>query len=484
MGEPQADQPLERRSGDGGDAVGGGGGRRRPRRAAGGRAVDDLHGVAGAPADDPQHVQDRGRADAVRDARGGAHPRDPRPVDFRRPLRCHGLPSDRLRAALLELRPGSARHGHRGPCGDARGQDPLSALLRRIPHLARGGEDRGAQRRRSPLAHLGIAGLRAPPARADAGPAGPARHGAEPRRLLSGARSAERVLRRVSRDRREDHAVLRRADRPPLQPVRVRRGSSRRPRDRDHGIGRRHRARNRRLHDGSRRQGGRAEGQALSPLRPAGVPRRVAEDRPHARDPGSNEGAGRAGRPALSRRHDGAGRSGRGGRLAVRRAAASGRRPLWPVVERVHARDDQRHLRQHRAGQTQAPLHRRHRRRRDAPVAAVGPVFQDRVRRCVGVAVLRARRGRHGRGQQELDQDCRPGNRAVRAGILRLRLEEIRGDHRLASAHEQEADPIRVPGQSRRLRRLSSVRVHRQDRRPRTCGAGRRLSAERAVPRG
>ncbi len=46
------------------------------------------------------------------------------------------------------------------------------------------------------------------------------------------------------------------------------------------------------------------------------------------------------------------------------------------------------------------------------------------------------------------------------------------------------ADPIRVPGQPRRLRRLSSVRVRRQDRRPRTCGAWRRVSAERAVPRG
>ena len=196
-------------SGDGGDAVGGGRGRRRPRRAAGRRALDDVHGVAGAAADDPQHVQDRGRADAVRDARGGAHARDPRPVDFRRPLRRHGLPSDRLRPALLELRPGSARHGRRGPRGDARDQAPLSAFLRRVPHVARGREDRRAQRRRSPLAHLGIAGLRAPPARADAGPAGAARHGAESRRLLSGARSAERVLRRVSRRRRADDGVVR-----------------------------------------------------------------------------------------------------------------------------------------------------------------------------------------------------------------------------------------------------------------------------------
>ena len=259
------------------------------------------------------------------------------------------------------------------------------------------------------------------------------------------------------------HGVVRRADRPPLRPVRVRRRSGCRSRDRDHGIGRRHRARNGRLHDRSRRKGRRAEGQALSPVRPAGIPCRAAEDGPHARHPRSDEGAWGAGRSALSRRHDGARRGGRRGRLAVRGAAAPDRRPLRPVVERVHARDDQGRLRQHRAGQAQTPLHGRHRRRRDAPVAAVGSVVHDRGRRRVGVAVLRARRGRHGRGQQELDQDSRPGNRALRAGLLRLRLEEVGRDHGLAPAHQQEADSIRVPGEPGRLRRLSSVRIRRQE---------------------
>ncbi len=54
-------------------------------------------------------------------------------------------------------------------------------------------------------------GLRASPARADARPAGAARHGAEPRRVLSGARSRERLLRRVSRRRRAHDAVVRRS---------------------------------------------------------------------------------------------------------------------------------------------------------------------------------------------------------------------------------------------------------------------------------
>ena len=92
------------------------------------------------------------------------------------------------------------------------------------------------------------------------------------------------------------------------------------------------------------------------PFAPAGVPRRAAEDRAHAGHPGSDEGAGAPGDPlyldvttALAEAHG-------GGRLAVRRAAAPDRRPVRAVVERVHAGDDQGHLRQHREGQAQAPL--------------------------------------------------------------------------------------------------------------------------------
>ena len=50
----------------------------------------------------------------------------------------------------------------------------------------------------------------------------------------------------------------------------------------------------------------------------------------------------------------------------------------------------------------------------------------------------------------------------------------------LAPAHEQAADPVGVPRGSRRLRRLPPVRVRGQDRRARTRGAGRGVSAERA----
>ena len=331
----------------------------------------------------------------------------------------------------------------------------------------------------------GIAGLRAPAARADAGPAGASRHRAESRRLLPGARSAESgsttSVPASWRGRWQSFAALtgRRyglfdyVGDPAAERVIVIMGSGAET-----------------VHETVDYLTARGEKVGVLKVRLYRPFDRQAflaalpTDRPHPRHPRSDQGAGRAWRPALSRRHHGVCRSARGGRLAVRRAAAPDRRPLRTVVERVHAGDDQGHLRQHREGQAQASLHRRHRRRRDAFVAAVGSVVHHRIRRRVGVRVLRARRGRHRRRQQELDQDRRPGDRALRAGVLRLRLEEIGRDHRLAPAHEQAADPIRVPREPRRLRRLSSVRVRRQGRRPRIRGARRGVSVERAVPHG
>ena len=90
------------------DAVRGRRGRRRPRRAAGRRAGDDVHRVAGPAADDPEHVQDRRRADAVLHARRGPHRGHARAVDLRRPLGRDGLPADRLRDAALRLGAGGA----------------------------------------------------------------------------------------------------------------------------------------------------------------------------------------------------------------------------------------------------------------------------------------------------------------------------------------------------------------------------------------
>ena len=108
------------------------------------------------------------------------------------------------------------------------------------------------------------------------------------------------------------------------------------------------------------------------------------------------------------------------------------------------------------------------------------PSFRTEAGRRLGVGVLRSRRRRHRRRQQELDQDRRPGDGSLRAGLLRLRLEEVGRDHHLPPAHQQAADPVGVPRGSRRLRRLPSVRVRGQDRRARARGAGCDVSAERA----
>ncbi len=109
---------------------------------------DDVHGVPGPAADDPQHVQDRRRADARGHPRRGPHGRDPCPVDLRRPQRRHARPHDRLGDARGGLGPGGARLRPRGPCRDAAGAGAVPPLLRRLPHLARDQQDRRPRRRR------------------------------------------------------------------------------------------------------------------------------------------------------------------------------------------------------------------------------------------------------------------------------------------------------------------------------------------------
>ena len=83
-------------------------------------------------------------------------------------------------------------------------------------------------------------------ARADAGPSGDPRHGAEPRHVLPGARGVQPVLRRLPR-----HRARRRWTRfaaltgRQYRPVRLRRPSAGRARDRHHGLGRARRCRRR-----------------------------------------------------------------------------------------------------------------------------------------------------------------------------------------------------------------------------------------------
>ena len=129
--------------------------------------------------------------------------------------------------ALLRLRPGGPRPRPRGPRRDPRGPRALPALLRRLPHLARGPQDRAARGRRPALHDARRPRRRAPPARAHPRQAGPARHRAEPRRLLPGPRGLQPLLPRLPRHRREDDGPLRRAHRPRLQALRLRRRTRR-----------------------------------------------------------------------------------------------------------------------------------------------------------------------------------------------------------------------------------------------------------------
>ncbi len=168
---------------------------RRARRAADRRDDHHVHGVAGPAADDPEHVQDRRRADADGLSRRRALAGRAGAVDLRRSLRRHGRADDRLGDAVLELGAGGARPGAHRPERDARLAHSLHPLLRRLPHVARDQQDRSARRRGRARDDRRRSGVRAPTPRAQPGSAGRARRGAESRRLLPGPRDGEPVLR-------------------------------------------------------------------------------------------------------------------------------------------------------------------------------------------------------------------------------------------------------------------------------------------------
>ena len=121
---------------------------------------------------------------------------------------------------------------------DARIARAVPAFLRRVPHVARAPEDRGARRRRASRAGRRTVGRRASRASVDAGPPGRARHGAEPGRLLPEPRGRQPLLSRDARHRAARDGPVRRAHRPRAPAVRVPRRARRRARHRDHGVGR------------------------------------------------------------------------------------------------------------------------------------------------------------------------------------------------------------------------------------------------------
>ena len=199
--EPLGQRPRCRR-----DAVGGGRGRGPARRAPEGRPGDDVHRLAGPPADDPEHVQDRRRADPGRHPRRRPHGRDPRPVDLRRPQRCDARPHDRLGDARGRLGPGGTRLRARRPCGDAPGPAcPSSTSSMASGRRTRSTRSPLLERGRHPGARPRRGRPRLPRPGHDARRARRPRHRAEPGCLLPGPRGVEPVPPRGAGDRPGGH---------------------------------------------------------------------------------------------------------------------------------------------------------------------------------------------------------------------------------------------------------------------------------------
>ena len=126
-------------------------------------------------------------------------------------------------------------------------------------------------------------------------------------------------------------------------------------------------------------------------------------------------------------------------------------------------------------------LHRRDRRRRHPHEPAGRPLVHDRPGRAAG-GVLRTRQRRHGRREQADGQDRRRAHRSPRAGLLRLRLEEVGFDDGVAPPLLRRADPLHVSHPRRGLRGVSPVRSPRPRRRARRRRTRRNVPAEQPVP--
>ena len=332
---------------------------------------DDVHGVAGPAPDDPQHVQDRRRADAGGHPCRGPDDRDACALDLRRPQRRDARANDRLgdaRRRARSRRRTTSRWSRMPPrCGRG-SRSSISSTASgprtrstRSPSLDE--DDIRALVRDDDVLAFRTRGL-TPDA------PGRPRHRPEPGRLLPGARGIQPVPPGRARHRPGRHGRAGGPDRPPIRPGRLPRRARRGARDRRDGLGQR-----RRRGDGRRARRGRREGRdAPHPPLPA-VPGRADRGRPAAdraihRGPRSDQGARRGRRAALPRGRRGPGRGDGPRRPAVRRGPAGHRRSLRAVVQGDDAVDDQADLRGARRGATEAPFHGRHLRRRHAPQPA------------------------------------------------------------------------------------------------------------------
>jgi hypothetical protein len=182
--------------------------RRRLHGAPGGCADHDVHRVAGPAADDPQHVQDRRRADPDGLPRGGALRGNARPVDLRRSLRRDGARDRPASRCSPPARAGSPGHGAISQAATLEARVPFLHFFDgfRTSHEVQ--QDRKLAD--EDLSAIIDAGLVRPIATgAEPGQAVTSRHGPEPRHVLPGPRGLQPVLQRSPRHRQRRHGPLR-----------------------------------------------------------------------------------------------------------------------------------------------------------------------------------------------------------------------------------------------------------------------------------
>ena len=432
-----------------------------------GRADDDLHRVAGAAPDAAQHVQDRRRADADGLPRRGAVDRDAGAVDLRRPPGHHGGALRRLRHARRRLGAGGARPRPHRPGGDAGLARALHPFHGRLPHLARGQQADPPPRRDDPRHDRRRSGARPSRPRAQSGPSGGARHRAQPRHLLPGARDGEPVLRGgvpASSRRRwtgSPHSAAAPTGcsattaHPEAERVVVSMGSGAEVvRETAMWLA--------------------ARGEKVGALqvllyRPfsvehflAALPASVALDRrprPTARRPA------RTGEPLYQ---DVVTALARAAASGERRHAAGHRRPLRPFVEGIpsgHGQGRVRRARQDRRRRTASPSGSTTTCRAPASTSTA-PSTSSRPTTARAVFFGLGADGTVGANKNSvkiLADNAGP----LRAGILRLRLPQVRRRDDLAPPLRHRADPRALPHPPRRLRRLPQVRIPAAARRAR-----------------
>ena len=295
MGEPGPAERVGQRALGGRDAERGRSRRRAARVVAERLAGDDLHRLAGPAADDPEHVQDRRRADLGGASRRGPVARSAGAVDLRRPLRRDGGAPDGVCAARLGVGARGARPRPRRAGRDARDAGPVRPFLRRVPNLPRAQHRRDALRRRPACAGARGAGAGTSRSRALARAAVHPRHGSEPGRVLPGARDGEPLLRARAGCRRSSDGEARRAHRPPLPRRGLHRAPGGRPRARGDGIGGRDDPGDRGVAQRAWRARRGDPGAALPAVPGAGAARSAARDGSERRRPRPDEGARVAG---------------------------------------------------------------------------------------------------------------------------------------------------------------------------------------------